>query len=141
MPFKSAQKRYTLDAKTGRVYQKPELNESTIAAKDRWVFDDTFWLIQEPWEDGGGRYSLFKWREDPTFRMNVLQLYPDDAQRLYAALAARPRFPGRPEIIEDPLTHMRPAAADSERSAPIDPNAREGEGEGDPQEGDAEGAD
>ena len=67
--------------------------------------------------------------------MNVLQLYPDDAQRLYAALAARPRFPGRPEIIEDPLTHMRPAAADSERSAPIDPNAREGEGEGDPQEG------
>ena len=34
VPFKSAQKRYTLDPETGRVYQKPELNESTIAAKD-----------------------------------------------------------------------------------------------------------
>lgn len=129
VPFKSAQKRYTLDPETGRVYQKPELDESTIAAKDRWVFDDEFWLVQEPWEDGGNRYSLFKWREDPTFRMNVLTLYPDDARRLYAALYARPRFPGRPEVLEDPVARIRPASADSERSDPIEASEGEGDGE------------
>lgn len=119
VPFKNAQKRYTLDPETGRAYQRPEYDEITIAAKDRWAFDAEFWLVQEPWEDGGHRYSLFRWREDPVFRSNVLPLYPEVARRLAAALREKPRFPGRPEVVEDPIERLRPHDAEQARAAPM----------------------
>lgn len=118
VPFKSAQRRYTLDPETARAYQRPEFDEITVASKDRWAFDDAFWLVQEPWEDDTHRYSLFRWREDPTFGLDVLMLYPERAQRLYEALRARPRFPGTTEIVEDIFANQRPHDADMERAEP-----------------------
>lgn len=118
VPFKSAQRRYTLDPETARAYQRPEFDEITVSAKDRWAFDDRYWLIQEPWEDGTHRYSMYLWREDPTFAIDVLGLYPEAAQRLYTALQARPRFPGQPEIVEDIFQNRRPVQADAERAEP-----------------------
>jgi len=117
-PFRSAQDRYTLDPETGRAYQRHDFDELTISTKDRWAFDHDFWLVQEPWQDGGHRYSLFNWRLDPTFGTNLLQQYPDEVRSLYQALVDNPRRPGVPEVVEDPLARERPAEADRQRATP-----------------------
>ncbi len=90
-PFDKVYKRYRLDPETLRVYQDEDYDRPTAVAKDRWAFDDTFWLVEETLEPAS-RYSLFRWREDPTFTEELGQEYRGDFERLQSLLADRPRI-------------------------------------------------
>jgi len=90
-PFDRVYKRYRLDAETLRVYQDPDYDEPTAVAKDRWAYDEEFWLVEETLEPSS-RFSLFRWREDYTFDHDVALEYYQDFKRLRAQLEARPRI-------------------------------------------------
>lgn len=98
-PFKYVSDRYAVDPETRLVFQRPEYGEPTVEAKDRWVFDDTWWLVEEAMQQGY-RYTFFNWREDPRFRRNVGAEHREEMMRLRAAMAERPRTPGVAEATE-----------------------------------------
>ena len=89
-PFKKIHQRYKLDPETLRPYQDPVYDEPTAVAKDRWAFDGQFWLVEETLVPTS-RYSLFKWRDDPTFATDVARENYQDFVRLVDLLEARPR--------------------------------------------------
>jgi arylsulfatase A-like enzyme len=91
-PFERKHERYTVDPETLVVYQRPEYDEATVLAKDRWALDDEWWLVEEALEPAP-RYSLFRWREDPTFADELSDEAPEALEHLKAQLSTRPREP------------------------------------------------
>jgi hypothetical protein len=89
-PFEKWSHRYTIDPASGVVYQDPKYVDAINRAKDRWAHDDTWWLVEEALQSGP-RYSLFRWRDDPTFAEDLIDQAPEAAARLRAALDAHPR--------------------------------------------------
>ncbi len=86
--FRNRNARYTLDPETKRVFQRSEVVPQLVAAKDRWLVQGDWWLVELPLQSGP-ETLLFRWREDPEFDRDVADEHPEVVERLRGSMPAR----------------------------------------------------
>lgn len=99
-PFKSSASAYDIDPETTRVYARPELRDTILRVKDRFVMDDRYKLIWYAMEEGL-YLELFDWKEDPLNYHDVASQHPEVVARLWPPLVERLRADGE-QVPDDP---------------------------------------